>query len=66
MNKLRKKMGWYNLRKEFAKWVAKRYGDDYVEEALKNYDNLNEGIPIGGYWKTVEFIEMVETCKREL
>lgn len=60
------KLGLYNLRAEGAKWVAKNIGEDYVEEFLAKYDNINRGIPIGGFAETAVFIDMVEQIKSEI
>lgn len=66
MLKIRKKLGLYNLRKEGAKWVAKNIGEDYVEEFLAKYDDINRGIPIGGIAETVVFLDMIERIKRKI
>lgn len=66
LNKLRKKFGWYDLRSELAKWVEKNIGIEYVDEALDKYDKINRGIPIGGFYETAVFVDMVETVKKEI
>ena len=64
--KLRQKHGLYNLRSEVAKWVEKNIGKEYVDEALEKYDNINSGIPIGGFTETVIFLDMIERVKKEM
>ena len=66
MWKLRKKLGWYDLRKEGVKWVKKNIGEEWVDEFLKKYDNINRGIPIGDFMETAIFIDMIETIKKEM
>ena len=56
----------YNLRSEFANWVERNIGSEYVDEALEKYDKINSGIPIGGMAETMVFIDMVETVKTEV
>ena len=56
----------YNLRSEFAKWVEKNIGVEYVNEALEKYDKINSGVPIGGIAETVAFVDMIETVKAEV
>ena len=60
------KLGLYNLRKEGTKWVAKNMGEEYVEEFLSNYDNINRGIPIGGIVETMTFINLIERIKEQI
>jgi len=64
--KIRKKFGWYDLRKEGTKWVAKNLGEEYVEEFLDKYDKINRGIPIGGFTETAVFVDMIERIKEEV
>ena len=64
--KIRKKFGWYDLRKEGTKWVAKNLGEEYVEEFLDKYDKINRGIPIGGFAETAVFVDMIERIKEEV
>lgn len=56
----------YNLKSEFAKWVEKNIGVEYVAEALEKYDKINSGIPIGGMAETVAFVGMIETTKTKV
>ena len=63
---LRKKLGLYDLRKEGANWVRKNLGDEYVNEFLEKYDNINRGIPIGGFVETAVFLHMIETIKEQM
>lgn len=37
--------------------------DAYGEEFGEIYDNLNSGIPVGGFVETAIFLEMIETVK---
>lgn len=66
IRKIKKKFGWYDLRKELAKWVEKNMGAEYVEEALQYYDDINSGRSIGGIVDTIVFLDLVETVKKEL
>lgn len=66
IHKIRIKFGLYNLRKEGIKWVAKNIGEEYVEEFLEKYDNLNRGIPIGGFAETIVFLDLIERIKAEI
>lgn len=66
IHNIRMKLGLYDLRKEGAKWVAKNIGEDYVEEFLAKYDDINRGIPIGGMAETVVFLDMIEQIKKEI
>ena len=38
----------------------------YGEEAGVYYDNLSQGIPIGGFLETAVFIDIVEEARRLL
>lgn len=58
------KLGLYDLRKEGAKWVAKNMGEEYVEEFLAKYDDINRGIPIGGIVNTIAFLNLIEQIKK--
>lgn len=64
-NKIRKKFGLYDLRKEVAKYVEKNFGTEFVEEALDKYDKINSGIPIGGFVETADFLDMIARIKAE-
>lgn len=66
IHNIRIKLGLYDLRKEGAKWVAKNIGEDYVEEFLAKYDDINRGIPIGGMAETVVFLDMIERIREEI
>ena len=66
IHNIRIKLGLYDLRKEGTKWVAKNIGEDYVEEFLTKYDDINRGIPIGGFAETIVFLDMIEQIKREI
>ena len=65
-SKIRKKFGWYNLRKESAKWIEKNLGSYHVNEFLEKYDNINKGISIGNLEKTIIFLDMVNRIKQEI
>lgn len=66
MHNIKIKLGLYDLRKEGAKWVAKNMGEEYVEEFLARYDNINRGIPIGGIVETMTFINLIERIKEQI
>lgn len=66
IHRIRIKLGLYDLRKEGAKWVAKNIGEDYVEEFLEKYDDINRGIPIGGMEETIVYLSMIEQIKKEI
>lgn len=66
IHNIRIRLGLYDLRKEGAKWVAKNIGEDYVEEFLAKYDDINRGIPIGGMAETAVFLDMIERIKSEI
>ena len=59
-------MNW--LRKLFKKkkTLRDKVVEMYGEEAGVYYDNLSQGIPIGGLLKTVVFIDIVEEARRLL
>ena len=59
-------MNW--LRKLFKKkkTLRDKVVEMYGEEAGVYYDNLSQGIPIGGLLKTAVFIDMVEEARRLL
>lgn len=48
-NKIRYKLGLYDLMEECKKWVIENLGAEYEQEFLQKYDDLNSGIPIGGF-----------------
>lgn len=66
IHNIRIKLGLYDLRKEGAKWVANNIGEEYVDEFLEKYDNINRGIPIGGMAETIVFLDMIEQIKEEI
>lgn len=66
IHKIRIKFGLYDLRKEGAKWVAKNIGEEYVEEFLARYDDINRGIPIGGIAKTIAFLNLIEQIRKQI
>ena len=41
-------------------------GEEYVEEFLSNYDNINRGVPIGGIAETIVFLNMIEEIKKQI
>ena len=59
-------MNW--LRKLFKKekMLRDKVVEMYGEEAGVFYDKTCQGIPIGGFLKTVVFIDMVEEARRLL
>lgn len=65
-NKIRYKLELYDLREEGRKWVIKNIGEEYEQEFLQKYDNINRGIPIGGFLETAVFLDMIETIKKEV
>lgn len=66
LHKVRIKLGLYDLEKECTKWVAKNFGEEYVDEFKEKYEKLNQGIPIGGLAETTIFVELIEQIKREI
>jgi hypothetical protein len=66
IHNIRIKLGLYDLRREGAKWVAKNIGEDYVEEFLTKYDDINRGISIGGIEETIIFLDMIERIRKEI
>jgi hypothetical protein len=66
LSRIRKKFGLYDLRKEGTKWVRKNLGEEWVQDFCEKYDNINRGIPIGGFAETAVFIDMVERIKQEI
>ena len=65
LTKLLKKLRPYDLRSEGAKWVKENIGEEYVSDFLEKYDNICRGIPIGGFYETAVFLDMIETIKEE-
>ena len=59
-------MNW--LRKLFKKkkTLRDKVVEMYGEEAGVYYDNLSQGIPIGGFLETTAFIDIVEEARRLL
>ena len=66
IHSIRIKLGLYDLRKEGAKWVSENIGEDYVDEFLEKYDDINRGIPIGGMAETAVFLDMIERIKEQI
>ena len=66
IHNIRIKLGLYDLRKEGAKWVAKNRGEEYVEEFLAKYDDINRGVPIGGIAETIAFLNIIEHIKEQI
>jgi len=66
MMKILKLFGIYDLREEGRKWAIREFGEQYGDEFVEKYENINRGIPIGGFVETVVFLDMVERIKREL
>ena len=66
IHNIRIKLGLYDLRKEGAKWVSENIGEEYVDEFLTKYDDINRGIPIGGFAETAVFLDMMERIKEQI
>lgn len=66
IHKIRIKLGLYDLRKEGAKWIAKNMGEEYVEEFLARYDDINRGAPIGGIVETIAFLNLIERIRKQI
>ena len=66
ISKIRKRFGLYDLRSEGVKWVKENIGQEYVEEFLEKYDSLNRGIPIGGIYETMVFLDIIEAIKEQI
>ena len=66
IHSIRIKLGLYDLRKEGAKWVSENIGEEYVDEFLTKYDDINRGIPIGGFAETAVFLDMMERIKEQI
>lgn len=66
MSEFLKLFGIYNLKEEGRKWCVREFGEQYESEFVEKYEAINRGIPIGGFYETVVFLDMVETIKREL
>ena len=41
-------------------------GEEYVEEFLAKYDDINRGIPIGGIAETIAFLNIIEHIKKQI
>ena len=54
------------IRKLFRKkpTLQEKVVEMYGEEAGKFYDMLSSGIPIGGFMKTIDFLNKVETARK--
>ena len=66
MNRIRKKLHLYNLKNEGIKWVKLNLGEEYVDDFVEKYEKINRGIPIGGMYETMLFIDMIERIKKEI
>lgn len=66
IHNIRIKLGLYDLRKEGAKWVSENIGEEYVDEFLDKFDDINRGIPIGGMIETAVFLDMIEQIKGQI
>ena len=66
IHNIRIKLGLYDLRKEGAKWVSENIGEEYVDEFLEKYDDINRGIPIGGMAETAAFLDIIEQIKEQI
>lgn len=50
-----------NPKKDLRQLVIDKFGEEYGEM----YDSLNRGIPIGGFLKTISFLNAIEEVKKE-
>ena len=66
ISKIRKRFGLYDLRSEGAKWVKENIGEEYVSDFLEKYDNICRGIPIGGFYETMVFLDIIEAIKEQI
>ena len=66
IHNIRIKLGLYDLKKEGAKWVSENIGEEYVDEFLEKYDDINRGIPIGGLTETAVFLDMIEQIREQI
>ena len=66
IRKIKLFLGIYNLREEFQLYCTEQFGEEYVEEYLQKYDDINCGIPIGGMIETVMFLALVDSLKVDL
>ena len=41
-------------------------GEEYVEEFLAKYDDINRGIPIGRIAETITFLNIIEHIKEQI
>ena len=55
----------FDLRQACIDKYSKEFGEEAGKEFGEMYDSINQGIPIGGFLKTVVFIDMVEKVKKE-
>lgn len=66
LRKLRKFFRLYNLKSEGIKWVRQNLGEQYVCEFVEKYDSLQAGEPIGDFWETAVFLNMIEQIKHDI
>ncbi len=66
MSEFLKLFGIYDLQEEGRKWCIREFGEQYGDEFVEKYVNINRGIPIGGIFETIEFIGLVEKIKKDL
>lgn len=66
IRKIKLFFGIYNLREEGRLFCIREFGEEYGDEFIQKYDDLNQGIPIGGIYETAVFIDLVEHIKTEL
>ena len=64
IRKMRMRLGWFDLRKEGAKYVERHYGQEYVAEFLDKHEKINEGVPIGSMAETIVFLDLIKDIKR--
>ena len=41
-------------------------GEEYVEEFLAKYDDINKGVLIGGIAETIAFLNIIERIKKQI
>ena len=52
----------FGKKQDLRKVCIEKYGKEFGEI----YDNMNRGIPVGGFLETTIFIDMIEKVKQEI
>lgn len=65
LEKIKRLLGIFNIRDECQKMVAKEYGVECVDDFIRLYDNINNGIPVA-FEEAIAVTEIVGRTKREL